>query len=228
MMHSTIYHLQSHQKGLMNCKAVKLTVVGTGFLKFSFSPKAWILSLVTNMVSCFLEATRSLYSLWRKCLSDTYILITTVGSLVLPSEKCVFWITISNHNIFPRQPPGLHPHFPPQILKRCAQGSDLIKGVTSAYSPSIFLMKLAVDYREYMLTPQWRPGHPRCKRPHSEKGKPHLTMKTALTSGTSPDKGPRGSPGTQGPLREPLTWLVAYMKRWILFWNSRKHFPNFP
>ena len=42
------------------------------------------------MVSCFLEVTGSLYSLWRKRLSNSYILITIVGSLVLPSEKCIF------------------------------------------------------------------------------------------------------------------------------------------
>lgn len=225
-MHFTIDRLQSHQKGLINCKAVKFTVVGTGFLKFSFSLKACILSLVKH---------GQLFS-W----SDRFTLLTL-------EKMSVKFLHLNNHNWFTcsskwkmyipghnQQPQYFSKtttrtsYFPPQILKRCAEGSDLIKGVTSAYSPRVFLMKLAVDYREYMLTPQWRPGHPQCKCPHSEKGKSHLTMKTALTLWTSPHKGPQGSLGNQVPLREPLTWLGAYMKMWILLWNSRKHFPNFP
>lgn len=226
MMHFTIDRLQSHQKGLINCKAVKFTVVGTGFLKFSFSLKACMLSLVKH---------GQLFS-W----SDRFTLLTL-------EKTSVKFLHLNNHSWFTCSSkwkmyiPGSqsattiffqdnHQDF---ILsttdtKKMCWRSDLIKGVTSAYSPRVFLMKLAADYREYMLTPQWRPGHPQCKCPHSEKGKPHLTMKTALTSWTSPHKGPQGSLGNQAPLREPLTWLGACMKMWILLWNSRKHFPNFP
>lgn len=81
----------------------------------------------SNMVSCFLEVTGSLYSLWRKCLLNSYILITIIGSLVLSSEKCMS--RVWNHNIFQDN----HQDFPllsTTDTKRCAEGSDLIKGVT--------------------------------------------------------------------------------------------------
>ena len=114
--------------------------------------------------------------------------------------KCLFWVTISNCSVFPRQPSELLAHFPPQILKTRAKGLRHASRISlnkagRALPQARADAAMTTGTSGPAVLPPWLQykTSTRCER----KTTPHCEQ--ALTSSTSPYKGAQGSLGTRDP-----------------------------